>query len=157
IEQLKGKDRGVRDDYRLRSRLADAEALARRLTELEARLGTNRPNRGSTLPRPPETPPQASPGDGPAELEAKADILTDQSRRLRAQADTPDRRLPSIKDRLELRRRAGQLENDPFAPLEGSKRRIVSGAVTAPTAGGAAGTKASDSPAPPRGAESAGS
>src|SRR5262245_12319534 len=30
---------GMRDDYRLRAKLADAEALARRLTELDARLG----------------------------------------------------------------------------------------------------------------------
>ena len=29
----------MRDDYRLRARLADAESLARRLIDIEARLG----------------------------------------------------------------------------------------------------------------------
>src|ERR1700722_3127174 len=39
IDALKRANRGVGDDYRLRARLADAEALARRLIEIEARLG----------------------------------------------------------------------------------------------------------------------
>ena len=38
IDKLK-RAGGVRDDYRLRARLADAEALARRLIELDAKLG----------------------------------------------------------------------------------------------------------------------
>src|SRR4051794_19399173 len=39
IDALKRSKRGLREDYRLRERLADAEALARRLTALDARLG----------------------------------------------------------------------------------------------------------------------
>jgi TolA-binding protein len=38
IERLKRSNRSVRDDYRLRDRLADAEALAQKLTRVEARL-----------------------------------------------------------------------------------------------------------------------
>src|SRR5262249_14089122 len=63
VDALRRSDRGVRDDYRLRARLADAEALARRLTEIDARLGE--------APRPtapaPAAEPRALPGDGPAE------------------------------------------------------------------------------------------
>src|SRR5437870_4322156 len=38
VAALKRSDRGVRNDYRLRQRMADAEALARKLTESEAQL-----------------------------------------------------------------------------------------------------------------------
>jgi hypothetical protein len=154
IEQLKQKDRGVRDDYRLRARMADAEAIARRLTEVETRLGTSNPQ--PTAPRPADAALRQASTDGPTELEAKADILTDQSRRLAAQADVLGRRLISIKDRQELRRRAGQLESDPFAPLEGSKRRVISTIATA-----AGGRSLSDSapgsitPPPARGGQEA--
>ncbi|HEY2899640.1 MAG TPA: hypothetical protein VGL59_03615 [Polyangia bacterium] len=125
IEQLKKKDRGVRDDYRLRARMADAEAIARRLTEIDTQLGTTRG--GNVTPRP--VAPVAEPAvtDGPAEWEARADILTDQSRRLEAQAVTLSQRVSGLRSRMELRRRAGQLESDPFAPMEGSKRRLIAG------------------------------
>ena len=43
IDALKRSARGVGDDYRLRARLADAEALARRLIDIEARLGLRAP------------------------------------------------------------------------------------------------------------------
>src|SRR5580658_3387424 len=43
IDALKRSTRGVGDDYRLRARLADAEALARRLIDIEARLGLRAP------------------------------------------------------------------------------------------------------------------
>ena len=39
IDALKRAGHGVGDDYRLRARLADAEALARRLVDLERRMG----------------------------------------------------------------------------------------------------------------------
>src|SRR6478609_5158846 len=39
IDALKRAGRDVRDDYRLRARLADAESLARRLMDIDARLG----------------------------------------------------------------------------------------------------------------------
>ena len=86
IDALK-RSRGMRDDYRLRDRLADAEALARRLTELDARLGTTR---GATTALPASTDePRVSSADGPAELDAKADILADQARQALRPARQP--------------------------------------------------------------------
>ncbi len=82
IDGLKRAGGGVRDDYRLRARLADAESLARRLIDIEARLGIHVDATAKNQP-----PPTAAPTDGPADLDAKADILADQSRRVRAQAD----------------------------------------------------------------------
>ena len=120
IDALKRAGHGVGDDYRLRARLADAEALARRLVDLERRMGLTAV---ASAPRPLPT---ASPSDGPAELDAKADILTDQSRRVRAAADALDARVSELKSRQDLRRRAAELDRDPFAPLEQSKRRTVS-------------------------------
>src|SRR5678816_936102 len=90
IDALKRAGGGVRDDYRLRARLADAESLARRLIDIEARLGI-RVDGGAKV-NPPQPPPTAEPTDGPADLDAKADILADQSRRVRAQADALGRR-----------------------------------------------------------------
>jgi len=121
IDALKRAGGGVRDDYRLRARLADAESLARRLTDIEARLGI----RVGAAPKP-QPPPIAEPTDGPADLDAKADILADQSRRVRAQAEALGRRAADLKGRQELRRRAADLDRDPFAPMEGSKRRVAS-------------------------------
>jgi hypothetical protein len=120
IDALKRSTRGVGDDYRLRARLADAEALARRLIDIEARLGLRAP---AAEPGPL---PVASPSDGPSDLQAKADILDDRARRVRQEADALDHRVVEIKGRQDLRRRAADLDRDPFAPLEGSKRRVVS-------------------------------
>ncbi|HVZ74580.1 MAG TPA: hypothetical protein VHJ20_19495 [Polyangia bacterium] len=132
VDALKRRDRGVRDDYRLRDRLADAEAIARRLTELDAKLGQPardaRPAAG--------TEPQASPEDGPAELEAKADILSDQARRLAARADAILARASDLRGRQSLRRHVGQMERDPFSPLEGSKRRAMATGIAATTGKG---------------------
>jgi hypothetical protein len=111
--------RGVGDEYRLHTRMADAEALARRLIDIEARLGLRAP---ASKPGPL---PVATPTDGPTDLEAKADILADQSRRVRLEADALARRVGELKGRQALRRRAADLERDPFAPLEGSKRRVA--------------------------------
>ena len=122
----------MRDDYRLRARLADAESLARRLIDIEARLGIRVDGAAKVGP-----PPTAAPTDGPADLDAKADILADQSRRIRAQADALGRRAADAKSRQELRRRAADLDRDPFAPMEGSKRRIASSAGGAVTPAGA--------------------
>jgi hypothetical protein len=118
----------MRDDYRLRARLADAESLARRLIDIEARLGIRVDGVAKVGP-----PPTAAPTDGPADLDAKADILADQSRRIRAQADALGRRAADAKSRQELRRRVADLDRDPFAPMEGSKRRIASSAGAAVT------------------------
>ncbi len=109
-----------KDGSRLRARMADAEALARRLVDLERRMGL------TAAPVEPRPLPTASPTDGPADLDAKADILADQARRVRAAADALDHRMAELKRRQELRRRAADLDRDPFAPLEGSKRRTVS-------------------------------
>jgi hypothetical protein len=124
IDALKRSARGVGDDYRLRARLADAEALARRLIDIEARLGLRVP---AVEPGPL---PVASPTDSPSDLQAKADILDDRARRVRLEADALDHRVVEIKGRQDLRRRAAELDRDPFAPLEGSKRRVVSIAAT---------------------------
>ena len=124
IDALKRAGGGVRDDYRLRARLADAESLARKLIDIEARLGLHLDG-GRAQPTP-QPPPTATATDGPADLDAKADILADQSRRLRVQADTLGRRASELKGRQELRRRVADLDRDPFAPMEGSKRRVAS-------------------------------
>lgn len=133
IDTLKRSPRGVGDDYRLHARQADAEALARRLIDIEARLGLRAP---SAKPGPL---PVAALTDGPSDLEAKADILADQSRRVRLEADALDHRVGEAKGRQDLRRRAADLDRDPFAPLEGSKRRVASIATT-DSAGHGAGT-----------------
>ena len=121
IDALKRRPLGIRDDYRLRSRRADAEALARRLNEIDARLG---PTVRAAAPdvAPPEI--HVSPSDDRAEREAKADILADQARRLAKEATLLEGRLTTLRARNELKRRAGQLERDPFAPLEQVKSRV---------------------------------
>jgi hypothetical protein len=147
VDALKRASRGVRDDYRLRARLADAESLARRLIDIEARLGIRVDGPAKVGP-----PPTAAPTDGPADLDAKADILADQSRRIRAQADALGRRATDAKSRQELRRRAADLDRDPFAPMEGSKRRIASsaGGVMTPAGAGMPGSGASAGASPSR-------
>jgi hypothetical protein len=166
IDALKRGSRGMRDDYRLRARLADAEALARRLTALDGRLGgsgAGGPGASGAAAGPASgVEPRLAPGDGPAELAAKADILLDQARRVSARAEALHGRAVDLRARQNLRRRVGQMERDPFSPLEGSKRRAVAGATVATASGnGAHGsgpgspmapagdTKASDSANPP--------
>jgi hypothetical protein len=146
IDALKQAGHGVRNDYRLRARLADAEALARRLTEIDARLG------GSTAPAPAVrlgATPTLAPTDGPAEMDAKADILADQARRLGAEAVALDQRAQQLRARQELRRRSGLMDSDPFSPLEGSKRRGPTGTRTPPVIEG--GNTQTTSPPPPGG------
>jgi len=120
IDALKRRPLGIRDDYRLRSRMADAEALARRLNDIDARLGLA--VRSAPTLAPPEV--HVSPSDDRAEREAKADILADQARRLSTEANRLEGRLATLRARSELKRRAGQLERDPFAPLEQVKSRV---------------------------------
>jgi hypothetical protein len=123
IDALKRAERGTRDEARLRARLADAEALARRLTTLERNTGTPAPA-APALPAPAANI-AAAPGDGPSEWDAKADILMDRSRRVAAAASSLETRLGSLERRQELKRRAGQLDHDPFAAFETSKRHVV--------------------------------
>lgn len=131
IDRLKAAGPGLRNDYVLRARLADAEAIARRLTELDAQIKARTDAAVGRAPaaRAPAvgSEPVASPTDGPTELEAKADILTDQARRTQAQVVVLQARINQVRGRLELHRRASALENDPFAPLEGSRRRLAPG------------------------------
>jgi hypothetical protein len=168
IDALKRSARGVGDDYRLRARLADAEALARRLIDIEARLGLRAP---AVEPGPL---PVAAPTDSPSDLQAKADILDDRARRVRLEADALDHRVVEVKGRQDLRRRAAELDRDPFAPLEGSKRRVITipaadsaghstftpqsptGISTAPTAGDRPVTTSGNTAVQPAGAPAGG-
>lgn len=134
VDALKRSGRGLRDDYRLRERLADAEALARRLSELDARLGGAAPSAAGA----PASEPRVSVADGPAELDAKADILADQAQRLAARGDQLLGRARDLRARQTLRHRVGQMERDPFSPLEGSKRRAMTGGVVTSSVGGVA-------------------
>jgi hypothetical protein len=148
VAALKRGDRGVRNDYRLRQRLADAEALARKLTDAEAQLRA-RTGIAPTPHAPTLAPPRAEPGDGPVELEAKADLLSDQARRLAAQADDLARTAGQLRGRQTLRKRAFQLERDPFASMEGSKRTLVFGGSSRLSAGKSGGSEtAPKSPQP---------
>jgi hypothetical protein len=129
IDALKRAGTGVRDDYRLRRRMADAEALARRLTDIDARLGAAARGGGSSgegaTGKSWPVAPAGAPGDDPGVLEAKADLLADQARRLSGHGDILAKRLADLRGRQELRRRAGQLERDPFSPMEQTKRRLI--------------------------------
>jgi hypothetical protein len=151
IDALKQRRRSLGEDYELRRKMADAEARARRLTELERRTGAreggptaaspSRADPGSSQ-APAAAPfslspaPRLEPSDDREVLDAKADILADQARRLEGQAQLLERRVTSLRGRQELRRRARDLEQDPFSPLEQSKRRIPLGsaASTSPRA-----------------------
>jgi hypothetical protein len=134
IDALKQRRRGLGDDYQLRQKMADAEAVARRLTQLESRLApTATPARASTGAGPTRSlPPAPRPNatDDRDVREAKADILADQARRLNQQVSVLERRVDELRVRQELRRRAGELERDPFSPLEQAKRRLPLGIAT---------------------------
>lgn len=161
IERLKQTDLGLRDDYRLRARLADAEAIARRLTELDTQLQARRSSvagagAGPGVASAPwlGAEPNAAPTDGPSELDAKADILADQARRVQAQAVFLQARVDQLRSRRELRRRNAQLERDPFAPLEGPKRLMITGSpggstrIDTPTGAPGAGVATGMTPSP---------
>ena len=122
ISSLKRGDRGVRDDYRLRRRLADAEQLAKQLTAAEAEL---RRLRGPAPTAPVPASPKLEPAEAPGVLEARADLLSDQARRLNQQAAGLARAATQLQTRQTLRRRAGQVERDPFGSMDGSKRFMI--------------------------------
>ncbi len=122
ISSLKRGDRGVRDDYRLRRRLADAEQLAKQLTAAEAEL---RRLRGPAPTAPIPASPKLEPAEAPGVLEARADLLSDQARRLSQQAAGLERAATQLQTRQTLRRRAGQVERDPFGSMDGSKRFVI--------------------------------
>lgn len=132
IAGLKGGGRSVRNDFLLRDKLAEAEALARKLTEAETRERAPRAPVPTQIPGSALVPPVATPHDSAVELEAKADLLSDQARRFRAEADTLAHTAEKIRARQALRRRAGAWDRDPLAGFENSKRSFaLSGRTTA--------------------------
>jgi hypothetical protein len=126
VAALKGDDRSARNDYRLRDRMADAEDLAQKVTQAEARLralgwaGGSVPSAG-----PPVAPPQALPQDGSVELEAKAGLFADQARKLDGEANLLAKAADELRRRKALRRRAGAWDRDPFTGLEVSKHSLA--------------------------------
>jgi hypothetical protein len=125
IAALKSGGRSVANDYLLRDKLAEAEALARRLTEAEKRERADRTSPPAVLAAPALIPPVATPHDSAVELEAKADLLSDQARRLRTEADALSHTAQQIRARQALRRRAGAWDRDPLAGFENSKRNFA--------------------------------
>ena len=131
VAALKRAERSIRNDYRLRERMADAEALAQKLTRAEANLrALGGIRQRAPVGAPIVASPQASPQDGSVELEAKADLLADQARKLDGEAEVLAKAADQLRSRKALRRKAGSWERDPFAGLESSKRNV---AVSAPT------------------------
>jgi hypothetical protein len=125
IADLKRGSRGMRGDYRLRDRMADAEALAQKLTQAEKRLrslGIGVPAEGTAVPAPP---PPVLPHDGSVELEAKADLLADRAGHLLKEANTLAGAAQQLRARSALRRRAGVWDRDPFTGLEASRRNLA--------------------------------
>jgi hypothetical protein len=145
VAALKRGPRSLRNDYRLRERMADAEALAQKLTAAESKLRGPSHAVGAAG-APVVASPQASPQDGSVELEAKADLLADQARKLDGEADRLSRAADEMRTRRALRRKAGSWERDPFAGLESSRRNVVAlpsaakQATTSDTTGGMAPT-----------------
>jgi hypothetical protein len=154
VAALKLRGRSVRTEYFLRDKMAEAEALARKVTAAESRL------RAARGPVPAETSagmvqtPHATPQDGVVELEAKADLLSDQARRFRAEAEALARTAEQIRARQALRRRAGAWDRDPLAGFEASKRVAI---VTAQGSHGAASGDSSGNPVAARGPAASGS
>jgi hypothetical protein len=154
VAQLKRGPRSMRSDYRLRERMADAEALAHKLTAAEAKLrghpGASGPAPGGA---PIVAPPAASPQDGSVELEAKADLLVDQARKLDGEAEALAKAAGELRSRKLMRRKAGSWERDPFAGLETSRRNVAAvpaqpkSTISAPTSdNGARGSETSSNP-----------
>jgi hypothetical protein len=129
VAELKLSDRSMRGDYRLRDRMADAEALAKKVTETESKLrALGWVSKDAAGTRPYAPPPQASPQDGSVELEAKAGLFADQAQRLDGEADRLAKAADELRSRRQLRRRAGAWDRDPFSGLESSKRSLATGA-----------------------------
>jgi hypothetical protein len=129
ISALKRGPRGVREDYELRARMAEANELARRLTALENQL--------SQLHGKPATPSAAPATEGAAALAARADVLSDEARKLAARAAGMARAAGQLRTRQTLHRRAAAVDRDPFAVLDASKRLVIT-RPAAPLSGGPA-------------------
>ena len=126
VAALKRSDPGIRNDYRWRDRMADAEAMAQKVTQTEARLRALGWKGGTvTGASSAAAPPQALPQDGSVELEAKAGLFADQARKLDGEAGVLTKAADELRNRRSLRRRAGAWDRDPFSGLETSKRSLA--------------------------------
>ena len=139
VADLKRSAPSVRNDYRLRDRMADAEAMAQKVTQAEARLrALGWAGAAVTGASSPVAPPQALPQDGSVELEAKAGLFADQARKLDGEAGVLVKAADELRSRKALRRRASAWDRDPFSGLETSKRSLAV-SVPLPKPTGAAG------------------
>ena len=124
VAELKRSDPSVRNDYRLRDHMADAEAMAQKVTQAEVRLRalgwTGVPGTHTFV-----APPPALPQDGSVELEAKAGLFADQASKLDGEATLLAKAADELRSRKALRRRAGAWDRDPFSGLEASKRSLA--------------------------------
>jgi hypothetical protein len=143
VSALKRSGPGVRNDYRLHRKQADAEELARKLTGVEAEL---RRLRGQTPAA--AAPASVDAAEAPAALEARADLLSDEARRLAQQASGMVATAGELRSRRTLLRRGGQIERDPFASMDASKRFMVLQGTRATSAPGAESGR-SGTPTPP--------
>jgi hypothetical protein len=137
VAELKRSERSVRADYRMRDRMADAEALAKKVTETESKLrvlGWVSADASSSRPNAP--PPQVSSQDGSVELEAKAGLFADQAQKLDREADRLTKAAEELRSRRLLRRRAGAWDRDPFSGLESSNRSLASRSSLPPPSSG---------------------
>jgi hypothetical protein len=119
ISALKRSQRGVRGDYELRREMAEANELARRLTALEAEL---RAQGAGVLPASELAPAPA--GEASSVLAARADLLSDEARKLTQRAAGMMQAAGQLKARQALRRRAYNVERDAFAGLDGARRVV---------------------------------
>jgi hypothetical protein len=140
ISALKQGPRGVREDYELRARMAEANELARRLTALESELHQLRGGAGSKTRAAP-----APAAEGAAALEARADVLSDEARKLATRAAGMVRAAGQLRTRQTLRRRAAAFDRDPFTVLDASKRPLITRPGNAPREGAIGRDKSTES------------
>jgi hypothetical protein len=134
ISALKRANRGVRDDYELRRRMAEANEIARRLTALEAELSVRRGKPSSTGAAggsPTERAPVPA-AEAASALAARADLLSDEARKLSQRAAGMIQAAGQLRARQAMRRRAFNVERDAFSGLDGA-RRVLPARPTTPT------------------------
>jgi hypothetical protein len=129
ISALKRSDRSARQDYEVRQRMAEANDLARRLTTLESELA--RQAHGPAPVPSGATSPAAAPVEAAATLQARADLLSDEAHKLSERAAGMIRAAGQLRTRQVLRRKAANVERDPFASVDGAKRTLFVRGATA--------------------------
>jgi hypothetical protein len=129
ISALKRSDRSARHDYEVRQRMAEANDLARRLTTLESELA--RQAHGPAPAPAGATSPAAAPVEAAATLQARADLLSDEAHKLSERAAGMIRAAGQLRTRQVLRRKAANVERDPFASVDGAKRTLFVRGATA--------------------------